>query len=451
MRGLRVLALLLCVLLSGCTLFEQLQPSEPAVASSSQTQRPKITVSGSTSSRGADLDPVSGEGQLIDPDASSTPDTAGEPVEKIPLRWDLRLLAYRAMLSEPEQLVYDEIYSQLMQMNNFFVLRNLASLEQIDNIIHAVLYDNPELFWVDSRYRYSYTEDGRVNDVTVTFNTLSSNIDEARRKFEQAADALVLGARALPSDVEKAKFVHDSLVAEVDYQLGAPQNQSAYSALVTKRSVCAGYSRAFQYVMMQLDIPCYYCVGYAGEDHAWNIIQLGGDYYNVDLSWDDPLGSKPGEVHYEYYNITDEKIFYDHRREELSVNLPPCNATQYSYNETYGTEAPVREGGEPQSYLDLGYTSEQIVTSLDSYYALSKQALLEQGMGETTSTMVLQSDALRAQVYDVVSNRKWFAEIVTPAARELQMSGYSAEIGITYEPLQNGYVLLTQKITVTEK
>ena len=103
--------------------------------------------------------------------------------------------------------------------------------------------------------------------------------------------------------------------------MNAPMNQSAYSALVNGRTVCAGYARAFQYLMQRLGIPCYYCTGYAGEDHAWNIIKLGEDYYNVDVTWDDT-----DTPTYDYFNKSDREFGTSHMRTGLAVYLPACGS-----------------------------------------------------------------------------------------------------------------------------
>jgi transglutaminase/protease-like cytokinesis protein 3 len=101
-------------------------------------------------------------------------------------------------------------------------------------------------------------------------------------------------------------------------------NQSVYSALVNGETVCAGYARAMQYLMQRLGIPCYYCTGYAGQNHAWNIVRLDDGYYNVDVTWDDTPGGE-----YDYFNRTDAEYAGTHVRQSLSVNLPVCEAQTY--------------------------------------------------------------------------------------------------------------------------
>ena len=54
-----------------------------------------------------------------------------------------------------------------------------------------------------------------------------------------------------------------------------------------KQAVCAGYARAVQYLLERLGIPCIYVEGNtigSSEGHAWNIVQIGGQYYYVDAT-----------------------------------------------------------------------------------------------------------------------------------------------------------------------
>ena len=86
--------------------------------------------------------------------------------------------------------------------------------------------------------------------------------------------------------------MHDYLTNTIQYVSGSLYNQSAYSAIVNGKTVCAGYAHAFQYCMQKLGIPAAYIVGYAkGEAHAWNILCLDGEYYGMDVTWDDPIGN----------------------------------------------------------------------------------------------------------------------------------------------------------------
>ena len=85
----------------------------------------------------------------------------------------------------------------------------------------------------------------------------------ARQKFLNAAAKVINGASSLTTDLDKEQYVYKALQNMCVYDENSDMNQSAYSVFINGSSVCAGYSRAFQYIMQQLNIPCYFCTGYA--------------------------------------------------------------------------------------------------------------------------------------------------------------------------------------------
>ena len=126
----------------------------------------------------------------------------------------------------------------------------------------------------------------------------------------------------METNADKEQFIHDYLAERLTYKENS-LDQSAYSGIVKNETVCAGYSKAFQYLMQQLEIPTYLCVGWgggyvSGGMHAWNIVKDGKKYVNVDLTWDDRQPTI-----YEFYNRKDSD-FHRHTRMFSSQYLPAC-------------------------------------------------------------------------------------------------------------------------------
>jgi len=130
---------------------------------------------------------------------------------------------------------------------------------------------------------------------------------------EQDAAVEAVVARILPqmnqgSDYDKVKKVHDYLCNHITYTLNdRPEIYTAYGALVEGKAVCEGYAIAFQRLMEAMGIPCYIASGVVqGEDHAWNLVQLNGQWYHLDATWDDQVN----RIIYKYFLLSGPKMGY---------------------------------------------------------------------------------------------------------------------------------------------
>lgn len=230
---------------------------------------------------------------------------------------------YYQMLDAKGQHLYRQVFANASAMNDAFVPIEAVPVAEIKNVVMAVYNDHPELFWLNTVFVCKYDKNKICAELGLEFNMTQEELAKASTDFYNTANTLLTQVENLGT-YEKERRLHDLLIEKIEYDKGADMNQSAYSALVEGKSVCAGYARAYQYLMQRLGIPCYYCTGYAGVDHAWNIVALDDGYYNVDLTWDDTPGGE-----YDYFNRTDNEYAATHVRRDLSVNLPQCEGERY--------------------------------------------------------------------------------------------------------------------------
>lgn len=226
---------------------------------------------------------------------------------------------YYTYLSSEGKKIYNQVYANALVYNKTFTTVSKISTNELSDVMEALFNDHPELFYLDTNYSYKYNSNGMCIEITLNYNDTVNNIEYNKDVFENEVNRIVNEANKLANDFEKEKYVYMALINEVDYDKSANYNQSAFSALVVGKSVCAGYARAFQLIMQRLNIPTYYVLGFAKEEHAWNIVKLNGGYYNVDLTWDDTGGV------YKHFNLTDRDIAVTHERRGISKNLPKCN------------------------------------------------------------------------------------------------------------------------------
>lgn len=120
-------------------------------------------------------------------------------------------------------------------------------------------------------------------------------------------------------DIEFEIAVHDYIVESATYDpdalkaLGKPSENSdnPYGVLVEKKGICLGYSTTFQLFMDMAEIPCItiYSNDESGDEHGWNEVQIEGNWYYVDCTWDDPVPDYNGrKAYHKYFNLTEQQM-----------------------------------------------------------------------------------------------------------------------------------------------
>ena len=143
--------------------------------------------------------------------------------------------------------------------------------------------------------------------------------------------------------------VHEYIITRCNYEYGTANN--SYSALIEGKTACYGYSRLFLEVMDRVGIDCKIVIAEGSGDgigHGWNVVLLDGDWYHVDLTWDDPIGCpRYGFVRHNHFLKSDRQF----QREGDGHNFP-WEVDVVCDNEKYST-APAWENAEsPMVFLD---------------------------------------------------------------------------------------------------
>ena len=172
-----------------------------------------------------------------------------------------------------------------------------------------------------STYDVYINSGNEANYLTEEFSS-KAEVDQAIAQIEQVKNQILQNKTG--NTYEDIKMVHDYLVDNINYESSlAKQNiYNIYGALVNRECVCEGYARAFKYLLDELNIPCIMVIGTGTnsqgetENHAWNYVQLGGNWYAVDTTWDDPVviggGTASEESRYKYFLVGREIIDQDH-------------------------------------------------------------------------------------------------------------------------------------------
>lgn len=184
---------------------------------------------------------------------------------------------------------------------------------QAGPVYFQVLNSHPELFYVEGFVKWEYNTNGIVTKYkNISYRDTQANVKRQQEELEQAAEQALDWVDSSMSEMEKALAIHDYLVLNCEYDEQRRQNgtlpaysHSAYGALVSKFAVCDGYSHAFSYILEdKLGIPCE-LVTSDSMNHAWNMVSIDGNWYHVDVTWDDPIWDCIGRVKHDYFLLSD--------------------------------------------------------------------------------------------------------------------------------------------------
>ena len=251
------------------------------------------------------------------------------------------LCYYFTNLDEEERTLYTKIVNGFNQMDTNIKIR--TDQEQLEKLIHMILADHPEIFWTEGSYQFMNY--GPFIVLQPDYNCDASVKQQRAQEIENEVVRALEQIQAGTSQYEYVKNTFKYLIDTVDYVADAPDNQNIYSSLVNKRTVCAGYAKATQYLLQRMGMTALYVTGKVVDrgDHAWNIVQCDGEYYQVDTTFGDPnfmdynaeqMETLPGEFMHDYYYLCcNDEMMYRDRTVDADLPVPVCSSSTYNYYE----------------------------------------------------------------------------------------------------------------------
>lgn len=248
-----------------------------------------------------------------------------------------------------ESVWYYEMILSLMDFDFVFNVSERIGNRDLKKGMEQLRSDCPEIFWRGNSYHATSATDGSEVNIGKPDFIDEEDLPEMSRELSDAAINVAQSVPEGSSDYEIVLFVHDYLVENTVYDHdGADAGErslchTSYGCLVEGKAVCEGYAAAFTYIMRILGIESGVCTG---SNHAWNYVNLDGDYYWLDATWDDSDDDLP--VDHTYFLMNDEMLLRTRSFDLQQGFVPECTSLEYNYYvqnggyfETYDEEAVI--------------------------------------------------------------------------------------------------------------
>lgn len=230
-----------------------------------------------------------------------------------PVRQQEYRVLHKALMAHAGKAVFARPYEEAMQ-----------------DVAWAVYFDNPEFFYARRGGMYEGYEDKTdyqieyVYDIPETYvrrAQIAAQVPNALQQVAQIAgvdpntvpqtqllDGTATGQPLPALDGSTARQLawaaSEHLANTISYNWEAAETDdeqffqsfydtnTIYGALAQGSAICGGYSQAYAYLCYQMGIPCVYVEGnivseeFSGA-HAWDIVQIDGQWGIVDATWTD--------------------------------------------------------------------------------------------------------------------------------------------------------------------
>ena len=181
------------------------------------------------------------------------------------------------------------------------------SVEDFVAAYQDVFFTHPELFFVSGSF--SYTQDGTYA-VGLYPTYLYKGAERTKRTavYNSAIEEIAGYARQADTTIGRLMLVNDYFCANYEYD-ESQQNFSPDILFSEKIGVCQSYTLGMCAVLNELGIANSYAIsGEKAMNHVWNMVKVGGSWYHLDVTWNDPVPDALLAVYYRNFLLSDKGI-----------------------------------------------------------------------------------------------------------------------------------------------
>lgn len=251
------------------------------------------------------------EDATTSPLSSVQPSAFADDVESIGDQEAQEVGYFYSFLTEQQKQYYRSIRDAFDKNLTQYSLQ-VASHYDFDVAFYSMRLDYAQYGWLGIMPYNSWFVDEQGKSYA-RFELVDDEYMRNKAFLEAEADSIIALVPQNASEYDTIKFFYEWLGKNIEYER-LDTDMLLLSAFKDRKTICGGYSVAFQYLCNRVGIQCILVDGMADngqtppEGHTWNMVGINGKHYWVDATW----GDAGDEISYYYLCTTDEFLFPTH-------------------------------------------------------------------------------------------------------------------------------------------
>ena len=239
-------------------------------------------------------------------------------------------------LDMKERAVYTALLRGIEQEQDIIALPVEVKGDEYAKVYRILEKQEGRFFYLDSVYYVAK----RVRDAKIAYKEANDN-ERKKEELEEAVQDAVEGAAELRGGYYIVDYISRYIINNCEYtdKIGDGYTSTAYGCLVDGKANCEGYSKAFNLLAAELGLQSVLITGTSesGENHAWNQVCIGADWYNIDVTWADT--DVYGEIRKEYILRPDNDFYQSHNPDKELFTPHVCYKDDWNYFKKNGLYA----------------------------------------------------------------------------------------------------------------
>lgn len=244
---------------------------------------------------------------------------------------------YYRQLSDEAQEVYDALREAVLECRKNVRVDVSINQQDFDKICELLILHDPITFNLKNIEAYEVTNS--YAKFKITYRYKKETYDKMAAAYDEKAEKILSKLSDDMSVYKKIRTIHDEIIKTAVYDSESKTADTVYGTLVKRKAKCDGYAKTFTYICGKAGIRTVTVIGEDKTDesgnnlHMWNKVYYNKKWYNVDVTWDDPISILKNNKKYDFFMVSDDSMADSHKEDNLSLKVPKAEDNSKNYFE----------------------------------------------------------------------------------------------------------------------